>query len=114
MKDVIMFTTQTCSSCKRAKNFLFQNKIQFVQKDINVDVNAREELQRRNIIGVPTFLIGKDYVTGFDPTKILKLVDHRIVECRKCSTKMRFPINKGAIKIKCTQCAHEFDVDTRI
>jgi glutaredoxin 3 len=114
MKDVIMFTTQTCSSCKIAKNFLFQNKIQFEQKDINVDTKAREELQRRHISGVPTFLIGKDFVTGFNPTKILKLVDHRVVECKTCSTKIRAPINKGTIKVKCTQCAHEFNVDTQL
>ena len=113
MKDVIMFTTQTCSSCKKAKNFLFQNKIQFEQKDINVDAKARAELERRNISGVPTFLIGKDFVTGFDPTKILKLVDHRVVECKKCSTKIRVPINKGTIKIQCTQCAYEFEVNTQ-
>lgn len=114
MKDVIMFTSQTCSSCKVAKNFLFQNKIQFEQKDINVDVKAREELLRRNISGVPTFKIGKDFVTGFDPTKILKLVDHRLVECTKCPAKIRVPINKGTVKIKCTQCAREFSVDTQI
>ncbi|TGE38858.1 glutaredoxin family protein [Desulfosporosinus fructosivorans] len=114
MKNVIMFTSQTCSSCKVAKNFLFQNKIQFEQKDINVDAKAREELFRRNISGVPTFQIGKDFVTGFDPKKILKLVDHRLVECKKCSTKIRVPINKGTIKIKCMQCAHEFSVDTQV
>lgn len=114
MKDVIMFTTQTCSSCKIAKNFLFQNKIQFEQKDINVDAKARAELQRRHISGVPTFLIGKDFITGFNPTKILKLVDHRVVQCKACSTKVRIPINKGIIKVKCTQCAHEFNVDTQL
>ena len=114
MKDVIIFTSQTCSSCKAAKNFLFQNKIQFEQKDINVDAKAREELQRRNICVVPTFLIGKDFVTGFEPTKILKLVDHRVVECKICSTKIRFPINKGTLKIQCTQCANEFNIDTAV
>lgn len=107
MKDVIMYTSQTCPSCKIAKNFLFRNKIQFEQKDINVDVKAREELKRRNISGVPTFRIGKDFVTGFEPAKILKLVDHRVFECNKCFTKMRVPINKGTIKIKCTQCDYE-------
>lgn len=114
MKDVIMFTSQTCSSCKVAKNFLFQNKIQFEQKDINVDTKARDELIRRNISGVPTFLIGKDFVTGFNPSKILKLVDHRVIECKKCSTKMRVPINKGILKFECTQCACGFSVDTQV
>lgn len=109
-----MFTSQSCSSCKIAKNFLFQNKIQFEQKDINIDAQARQELERRNIRGVPTFLIGKDYVTGFNPTKILKLIDHRVVECNKCQTKIRVPINKGTLKFKCTQCANEFNVNTQI
>ncbi len=114
MKNVIIFTSQTCPSCKIAKNFLFQNKIQFEQKDISVDAKARAELNRRSISGVPTFLIGTEYVTGFNPSKILKLIDHRVVECKKCSTKMRVPTNKGILKIKCTHCVHEFNVDTQI
>ncbi|HZK52986.1 MAG TPA: glutaredoxin family protein [Desulfosporosinus sp.] len=114
MKEVIMFTAQNCSSCKKAKNFLFQNRIQFEQKDINVDAEARAELERRNIRGVPTFLIGKDFVTGFNPTKILKLIDHRVIECKKCSSKIRVPINKGDLEIKCPQCTHEFNIDTQI
>lgn len=114
MKDVIMFTAQNCSSCKKAKNFLFQNSIQFDQKDINIDAKARAQLERRNIRGVPTFLIGKDFVTGFDPTRILKLIDHRVVECKKCPAKIRVPINKGNLKIKCPRCANEFNVDTQI
>ncbi len=73
----------------------------------NVDTQARGELQRRNISGVPTFLIGEDVVVGLDKAKILKLVDHRVIQCEKCARKMRVPINKGTIKIKCPQCAHD-------
>ena len=113
MKDVIMFTTQTWPHCTTAKEFLSHNKIHFQEKDINVDTQARGELQRRNISGVPTFLIGEDVVVGLDKAKILKLVDHRVIQCEKCAKKMRVPINKGTIKIKCPQCAHEFNLQTQ-
>lgn len=93
-----------------AKEFLSQHKIYFVEKDINVDEQARAELIRRNISGVPTFLIGDDVVVGLDKAKILELVDHRVIECEKCHTKMRVPLDKGLIKVTCPECAHSFEI----
>ncbi|MDD4169336.1 MAG: glutaredoxin domain-containing protein [Desulfotomaculaceae bacterium] len=113
MKDVIMFTTKTCSHCKTAKKFLSQNKIHFIEKDINVDEQARSELISRNVRGVPAFLIGDDLVVGFDPAKIQQLVDHRLVECEECHTKLRVPINKGSLKVTCPKCKHAFEVTPR-
>ncbi|MGV8906186.1 MAG: glutaredoxin domain-containing protein [Acetobacterium sp.] len=104
MKNVTLLTTKTCSYCKMAKDFLKQNHIQFVEKDINFDSEARNELTRRNIKGVPTFLIGEDVVVGLDKEKILELVDHRIVECQNCKTKLRVPTNKGTINVRCPKC----------
>ena len=96
-----------------AKEFLSQQKIHYVEKDINVDNEARYELQRRNISGVPAFLIGEDLVVGLDKVKILQLVDHRVIECEKCSTKLRVPVDKGTITVKCPKCSHVFNVNTK-
>lgn len=93
-----------------AKEFLSQHKIYFVEKDINVDDQARSELIKRHISGVPTFLIGEDVVVGLDKAKILELVDHRVIECEECHTKMRVPLNKGTIKVTCPECAHAFNI----
>lgn len=93
-----------------AKEFLSQHKIHFVEKDINVDEQARAELIRRKISGVPTFLIGDDVVVGLDKAKILEFVDHRVIECDKCHTKMRVPLDKGPIKVTCPECAHSFEI----
>lgn len=35
-------------------------------------MEARQELIKRNIRGVPTFLIGEDVVVGLDKAKILE------------------------------------------
>lgn len=94
-----------------AKEFLSQNKIHFVEKDINVDAQARDELARRNIRGVPAFLIGDDMVVGLDKAKILELVDHRLLECEQCHQKLRVPIDKGAIKVTCPKCKHAFNLN---
>ncbi len=95
-----------------AKEFLSQNKIHYEEKNVSVDNQARLELQRRNISGVPAFLIGEDVVVGLDKEKLLKLVDHRVIQCEKCSQKMRVPINKGTIEVTCSKCAHRFNVQT--
>ena len=91
-----------------AKEFLSQNRIHYVEKDINIDEEARSELARRNITGVPTFLIGDDVLVGLDKEKILRLVDHRLVACEKCHTKLRVPTKKGAIDVTCPKCKHVF------
>lgn len=95
-----------------AKEFLSQNKIYYEEKNISTDPQARLELQRRNISGVPAFIIGEDAVVGLDKEKILRLVDHRVVQCEKCSKKMRVPINKGTLEVTCPKCAHVFMVQT--
>ena len=104
MKDVTVLTSSTCGYCKMAKEFLIQNKIHFVEKDVNLDPQARHEMTSRNITGVPAFLIGKDVVVGFDKTRILQLVDHRLVKCPDCNTAIRIPTNEGRIRAKCPKC----------
>ncbi|MBR0596681.1 glutaredoxin family protein [Sinanaerobacter chloroacetimidivorans] len=110
MKDVTILTTNTCPYCKMAKDFLIQNKIHFIEKDVNVDPQARHEMTSRNITGVPTFLIGNDVVVGLDKMKILELVDHRLVKCPNCNTTIRVPTNEGRISARCPKCKSNLNV----
>jgi len=93
-----------------AKKFLSQHNIYFIEKDINVDDQARSELIRRNISGVPAFLIGDEVVVGFDQAKLIELIDHRVIECEECHAKMRVPLGKGTIAVTCPKCDHSFNV----
>ena len=110
MKNVILFSTKTCPHCTTAKKFLSQNKIHYIEKDINTDAQARSLLMKRGITGVPSFLIGEDMVVGLDQSRILALVDHRVVACEKCGTNMRIPTDKGTIKATCPKCGNKFTV----
>lgn len=110
MKDVTVLTTNTCPYCKMAKEFLNQNRIHFVEKDVNADPQARYEMTSRKITGVPAFIIGKDVVVGLDKTKILELVDHRLVKCPNCNTSVRIPTNEGKISARCSKCGSRLNL----
>lgn len=83
-----------------------QNKIHFIAKDVNTDMDARNEMAKRKINGVPAFIIGEDVVVGLDKQRILQLVDHRIMECPNCHKKLRVPTNKPGATIKCPNCGN--------
>ena len=104
MKNVTVLTTNTCPYCKIAKDFLTQNKIHFIEKDVNTDPQARYEMTSRNITGVPVILIGNDAVVGLDKSKILDLVDHRLKKCSNCNTSIRVPTKAGKISARCPKC----------
>ena len=66
---------------------------------MSVDDQAQAELLKRNIRGGADLFIGDDVVIGFDQRRILELVDHRVVECENCHTRLRVPIDKGSLKV---------------
>jgi len=72
---VIVFSTPTCSFCKKAKQYLRQNNIHF--KDVNVlkdDAAARDMERRSGQRGAPVLDIGGKVVVGFDRSVIDRLL----------------------------------------
>jgi glutaredoxin 3 len=71
MAKVILFSTTTCSWCRRAKKYLKENKIPF--KEINVERDpsaARDVARKTGQTGVPVIKIGSKWIVGFDKTAI--------------------------------------------
>lgn len=112
MKDIILFTTETWPHCKSAKVYLRNKGYSFQERDINKDMAARNELIKRGIQGVPTFLIGSDVVVGLDTAKIEGLIDYKVVNCPECEARLRVPKGKGKIKITCPKCKLAFKLNT--
>ena len=96
-----------------AKKFLAENNIHYVEKDVNQDPGARSEMMRRKVTGVPAFLIGDDMIVGLDQAKVLSLVDHRVVPCSRCGTKIRIPVNKGKLRVTCAKCGNVFETEPK-
>ncbi len=74
MAKVIIFTTPTCTYCKKAKAYMNENNIEYVEKDVTKDSEAREELMQKGYRGVPIIRIDGEDVVGFDQQRIMELL----------------------------------------
>ncbi len=76
MPNVIMYTTPTCVYCKSAKEFFKQNNVAFIEKDVVVDLQAREAMVKKSgQLGVPVIDVDGNIVIGFDRRKLEKLLE---------------------------------------
>ena len=72
--NVKVYSTNFCTYCKMAKEFLKDNKIPF--EEINVQENpeaAREMAEKSGQMGVPVIEIDGKFVIGFNAEEIKKL-----------------------------------------
>ena len=74
MKNIEIFTSPTCMHCPPAKAYLESKGVDFVERNVSSDVEARKELMKRGIMGVPTIIIDNEAVVGFDKEKIDSLL----------------------------------------
>lgn len=74
MKKVVVFTSNTWPHCHTAKEYLSENNIEFEEKNVQTDPEARKELVKRKIMGVPAIFIDDEVIVGFDKDKIDELL----------------------------------------
>lgn len=64
---VVVYTTQWCGFCKQTKEFLNQNNIAFLERDIEIgDSNIDSLYQSIGHPGVPKIVIGNKIINGFN------------------------------------------------
>ena len=71
MKPVIVYSTPSCVYCKMAKKYFDEKGIKYEDKDVMVDLKAREDMiQKTGQMGVPVLDIGGKIIIGFDKSAI--------------------------------------------
>ncbi|OPX25973.1 MAG: NrdH-redoxin [Candidatus Cloacimonas sp. 4484_143] len=76
MKKVIVFSTPTCSWCRKVKSYLKENRIRFTNVDVSRDEKAARDMVRKTgQQGVPQMWINNVPVVGFDKNKIDRLLN---------------------------------------
>ncbi len=60
--------------CAKVKEFLSQNKIEFVDRNIAADEGALNELEKLGYLTTPVTVIDGQVVVGFDRDKLQKLL----------------------------------------
>ena len=74
-KTVIVYSTNTCPWCFRAKEYLSKKGITFTDYNVGADrEKAKEMIQKSGQMGVPVIIIGEEVIVGFNQTKIDELL----------------------------------------
>lgn len=63
--------------CAKVKEFLSQNKIEFIERDVASDETALLELQKLGYMTTPVTVMGDDLVVGFDSDRLRRLLQIR-------------------------------------
>ncbi len=64
-KKVVMYATDWCGYCKKARKYFKKNNIQYTEYDIEKDVSAKRRYDKMGATGVPVIIVGKQRMNGF-------------------------------------------------
>lgn len=74
-KNVIVYSTPTCPFCIRAKQYLKDNNVKFIEIDVSSDQEKAQEMMKRSgQMGVPVIDIDGEIIVGFDKDKIKEVL----------------------------------------
>lgn len=112
MKKVVIYSSDSCGYCHKAKQFLKDNGVDFTEKKVDLDQEAQKEMLKMKAQGVPVIVVDDEIIMGFDQTRLEALFGKLIVECPSCRAKMRLPRNKGVLQATCPKCTQKFKVNS--
>jgi glutaredoxin 3 len=71
VSKVLVFSTSTCSWCRRAKRYLKERGVPFKEINVERDADAAREIVRKTgQTSVPVIKIGSRWIVGFDKEQI--------------------------------------------
>ncbi|MDM8534872.1 glutaredoxin family protein [Clostridiaceae bacterium HSG29] len=71
---VVVFSSNTCSYCNMAKEYLKEKGVEFEEKNVSEDAEARKELISNGFMGVPVIYVGDEVIQGFDKNRLDELL----------------------------------------
>ena len=71
--NIKIYTTPTCPWCKKTKEFLKENNIEYEEIDVSGNQEAQKEMiDKSGQMGVPVIDIGGEIIVGYDIDKLKK------------------------------------------
>jgi glutaredoxin-like YruB-family protein len=74
MHEVVIYTSSTCPHCVSAKQYLSQKGVDYVEKNVSTDPQARKELIQMGYMGVPVIIVDGEEIVGFDRNRLEQLL----------------------------------------
>lgn len=62
---ITIYSGDNCKNCESAKQFFNENNINYVEYNINKDIEAKKNLIKKRIMSVPFIIIDNDEFIGF-------------------------------------------------
>lgn len=73
-KKITIYTSDTCGYCHMAKDYLDSKGVDFEEKNVSRDMNARKELMKQGFMGVPIINVNGEVIQGFDKDRLEELL----------------------------------------
>ncbi|MBI5502406.1 MAG: glutaredoxin family protein [Deltaproteobacteria bacterium] len=78
-KQVVIYLTQGCPHCRRAKQWMTQAGVPFIEHDLEEDRDAaRWVLDHTGSTAVPVFQVGKRVIQGFDQGALRRAIEEEL------------------------------------
>ena len=71
-KKVVIYTTQRCGYCKKAKAYMRANNIRFTEYDVETTSKGKRDYQRMGGTGVPIIMVGTQRINGFNQSRLAR------------------------------------------
>lgn len=71
---VIMYTTQWCPSCYRARQYFKRHSVNYIEYDIEASAENLAKFRDLNGTGIPLILVGDRRLLGFSPRSFDELL----------------------------------------
>ena len=74
-KEVIIYTLPTWPHCHKAKEYLSQNGIAYIEYDVAKDqAKVKEMMEKSGQLGTPVIIVDGEVLVGFNQKKLDKLL----------------------------------------
>lgn len=75
--NVTVYSTPTCPYCHQAKRYLTEKGVQFADKDVATDLQARDDMVKKSgQLGVPVIDVDGNIIVGFNRPKLDELLKY--------------------------------------
>ncbi|MCG7918481.1 MAG: glutaredoxin family protein [Candidatus Thiodiazotropha taylori] len=72
-RKVVIYSTEWCGYCEKAKRYFKRKKIKYTEYDIEKSSRAKRQYKKMGATGVPVILVGKRRMNGFSEAGFEKI-----------------------------------------
>jgi len=74
--SITMFTTSSCPYCARARAWLTQHEIAWLECNVDTSLSCKAQFDAQGAPGVPLMLVNGHWHLGFDPAWLAQALQH--------------------------------------